>query len=292
MPTIANGKEHNMAYSLSRWTDLVATKWPWFRERIAQGQMLGIDPRTGFPKLWSLKPEDTLGLIFWTRDTTNLLRDSKMLEAYDIVIHFTLNGWSEIEHKAPNIEKGLDLLRRTCDSFGPENVVWRFSPVPVLDQETLFGRWGEISSEVQKMGIEECYVSFLQDNDNANEPRSPVARAKLLNAMAKMAPRLKVSLCNEDSTLRQYRSEVPKGHRMAFADNLAYGICEDSKRFSPDVVTEGCGCALSIDPFTINETCRFGCEYCYAADKSLAPKKKNTTVYKPSKGKFSLPVLT
>ena len=48
----------------------------------------------------------------------------------------------------------------------------------------------------------------------------------------------------------------------------------DSREKPP---SEGCGCVLMADPFTINESCTFGCQYCYAADKSLAPKKRNTT---------------
>jgi sulfatase maturation enzyme AslB (radical SAM superfamily) len=85
-------------------------------------------------------------------------------------------------------------------------------------------------------------------------------------------------------------------------NNLASGICESGERFAvippvdpTNLLTsvlrqeralpprEGCGCALAVDPFTINETCTMGCSYCYAADKSLASKKRNTT-------KFSLPL--
>jgi hypothetical protein len=285
MPTLKSGKSENFAYSLSRWTDLVATKWDWFRERLAQGQMLGVDPRSGFPVLWSLRPEDTLGLIFWTRHTENLIRDAELLKEYKKVIHFTLNGWTEVEHKAPDIPTGLDLLKRTCETFGSENVIWRFSPVPVLEDAVVLDRWSQVSEAVVAMGIKECYVSFLQANDNVQEPRSANDRAGLLHKMAYLASELRVNLCNEDNTLRT-RTTDHVLYESPIVTNLGYGICEDSKRFAPDVRTEGCGCALSVDPFTINETCRFGCEYCYAADKTLAPKKKNTTV----KSRRSLPM--
>lgn len=306
MPTLRSGKEENFAYSLSRWTDVVASKWDWFMERLDQGQMLGVDPRTGAPKLWSLAPEDTLGLIWWTREPSNLIKNVGRFLAYKHVINFTLTGWTEVEHKAPDIERGLDLMRQTCDTFGAENVVWRFSPVPTIQYP--FERWHKIAEEVVKMGVQECYVAFLQENDNLVEDRSMMSRVQLLQVMARDQPDLKVLLCNEDSTLRDLHREHNSfagqdpteltsmaAHRLLhlkdaiddIPDNLSYGICEDSKRFAPDVKTEGCGCALSIDPFSINETCRFGCEYCYAADKSLAPKKRSTT--KTTRGR--LPVV-
>lgn len=258
MPRLYSGKDQNMAYSLSRWTDLVASKWDWFRERLDQGQMLGVDPRTGMPLLWSLRPDETLGLIFWTRQPKNLIRDAALFKDYQKTIHFTLTGWHEVEHKAPNIELGLDLLAETCETFGAENVTWRFSPVPVVD--SALGRFYRIAEAVQRMGIKECYVSFLQTNDNLTEPRSVMERVMLLDSMAQIAPNLQVKLCNEDRTLRSF--DQRRQSDVELAPNLSYGICEDSKKFALDVRTEGCGCALSVDPFTITETCRFGCEYC------------------------------
>jgi DNA repair photolyase len=276
-PTLKSGRAEHMAYSLSRWTDLVATKWDWFRERLAQGQMLGVDPRTGFPTLWDITPEETLGLIFWTREPSNLIRDAHLLRDYKKVVHFTLTGWHEVEHKAPGIDYGLELMAQACDKFGAENVIWRFSPVPYVDDAV--HRFDRISSRVARMGIRDCYISFLQTNDLMAEERPVLRRNSMLRSFAAVAPELNLYLCNEDSTIREALAhpDFRGAHSQAKIPNLSYGICEDSKRFAPDVKTEGCGCALSVDPFTVNETCRFGCAYCYAADKSISPKKKNTT---------------
>ena len=92
--------------------------------------------------------------------------------------------------------------------------------------------------------------------------------------MAKIAKGygMQVILCNEDSTLRRV-SELP--------ENLSAGVCAPPEDFAlPGLArppSEGCGCVLMADPFTVNETCTMGCSYCYAADKTLAPKKRNTT---------------
>lgn len=258
---IESGRKHNFPYSLSRWTDLPATKWDWFRERLSVGWMAGVDPLTGVPCGWSLLPQDTAGLVFWTRDSRNLVKDRHLLEPYQKVIHFTLTGWHEVERRAPSIELGLEILKATVDAFGPDRVTWRCSPIPAVPD--VVDRFDCIASSAQKMGLRQVYVAFLQTNDRMAETRTPEQRAQTLKDLSSVTG-LDVLLCNEDTT--------PVVPRL----NLRRGVCEDGRRFGAHR-TEGCGCALTVDPFTINETCRFDCAYCYAADSTLAPRKRTTT---------------
>ena len=83
---------------------------------------------------------------------------------------------------------------------------------------------------------------------------------------------IRVFLCNEDNTLQGVQNRP---------SNLSAGVCAPPEDFAlPGFArppSEGCGCVLMADPFTVNETCTMGCSYCYAADKTLAPKKRNTT---------------
>lgn len=229
--------------------------------------MLGVDPVTGSVNRWSLRPEDTLGFIFWTRNPENLLRDRALLAPYKVVVHFTLTGWHEVEHKAPRIEEGLDLLDRTVQAFGPENVTWRFSPIPVLEQAEVVARFQRIADRVVMLGLREVYLSFLQTNDSLREGRLVEQRRELLRQLAGVTS-MDLLLCNEDANTLDQGEALGRVRR---------GICEDGRRFSKEPRIEGCGCTLAVDPFTINESCVYGCEYCYAADKTLAPKKRNTT---------------
>jgi DNA repair photolyase len=278
-----SGKQERLPYSLSRWTDLPGSqnKWDWFKSQLVAGKMRAFDPRTAVPVEWSLAHQDTLGLIFWTKNPENLIRDERLLASYPLVVHVTLTGWEEVEKGAPSLAEGLDLMRRAVDAFGPERVTWRFSPVPLVDD--VLDRFERMASAISTIGIKEVYVAFLQENDLLPETRPRRSRVELLKQMSTKAHGLTVLICNEDNSLSG-SYEYPK--------NLRSGICESGERFmeplrhlamvrkevSPgNVVREGCGCALAVDPFTINETCTMGCAYCYAADKSLAPKKHNTT---------------
>lgn len=274
---LQTGISERLPYSLSRWTDLPAAKWEWFKEQLAQGEMVGIDPRTAVPSRWSLKREDTLGLVFWTKDPENLIRDAHLLKGYPLVVHMTLTGWGEVEKGAPDIVEGLKLMASAVETFGADNVTWRFSPVPAVPD--VVDRFAVIAEGASKAGLKEVYLAFLQENDLLPETRPRRSREELLKQMAVRSSGLKLVLCNEDNSLR-VDGRVSEGH----LPNLSYGICESGRRFekphpfagfgSP---REGCGCALAVDPFTINESCTMGCTYCYAADKSLATKKRNTT---------------
>lgn len=268
-----SGKQERLPYSLSRWTDLPAAKWDWFEQQLEQGFMIGFDPRTAVPGIWSLKPDDTYGLVFWTKNPTNLIRNASRLQKFPLVIHMTLTGWTEVEKGAPDIQEGLKLMQEAATVFGAHRVTWRFSPIPQTDDA--LDRFAKIAEGVETIGVREVYLAFLQENDLLPETRSARIRKELLRQMAGRT-KLHLMLCNEDQSLsKELARNLP--------ENLYNGVCESGLRFGTTGYgvdapkTEGCGCALAVDPFTINETCTMGCQYCYAADKALSPKKRNTT---------------
>ena len=268
-----SGKAEGLPYSLSRWTDIPASKWSWFKERLEQGVMNGFDPRALVPSAWSLRPEDVQGLIFWTKDPRNLIKDAALLKDFPLVIHLTLTGWTEVEKNAPDLALGIKLLQETIATFGADRVVWRFSPIPQLMTHDVLQRFTAISVAASHFGLRRVYAAFLQENDRMPESRSKAERGALLWRMAERVQDLGIDLllCQDDRvTLETALVDQPK--------NLKLGVCEDGKIFGGTPPVMDCGCALSVDPFTINEACSVGCKYCYAADKSLSPKRRNTTL--------------
>lgn len=242
-----------------------ASKWPWFIQRLDQGCMLGVHPRTGIPGLWSLRPDQTLGLVFWTKNPSNLLRDVDRLRTYRLVAHITLTGWVEVEKGAPDLDQGVSLLQEALEVLGQDQVVWRFSPVPAVPD--VVERFERIARPLVRAGLNEVYVSFLQANDLVPELRGREARQEILRLMSQAVPEICIRLCAEDKTLG---GPCP-------SPSLRYGVCEDGSRFQASLPKEDCGCALAVDPFAINESCTLGCEYCYAADRELSSTKRDTT---------------
>lgn len=268
---LLSGRKQGLLYSLSRWTDLPAAKWGWFKSQVEQGWMVGFDPRTAIPGKWDLSPDETLGLVFWTKDPENLLLDADLLKRYRIAIHMTLTGWEEVEKGAPDAEEGLSLLQDAVRVFGAERVTWRFSPVPAVDD--VLDRFASLASKAYGMGLRSVFLSFLQENDLMPEKRPGRVREELLRRFASSVPSdFRVLLCAEDRTAP---TPAPQ--------NFSSGICESGALFVPGakLQSEGCGCALAVDPFTINESCTMGCTYCYAALKDTSPRKRNTTPRSP-----------
>lgn len=267
-----SGRTEGLPYSLSRWTDVPAAKWEWFQESFRAKKMVGFDPRTAIPSEWSLRPDDTLGLVFWTKDPTNLIFDAPWLRAYRVKVHVTATGWEEVEKGAPDLREGANLVGMAASIFGPENVTWRFSPVP--DVPDVAERFSTILAMASEYGVKSVYLSFLQENDLLPETRSEQDRLNVLVQVAEAAAHrgVRVYLCAEDRLLMGHPDLHP---------NLASGVCAPPEDFAlPNrerPPSEGCGCVLMVDPFTVNESCTMGCAYCYAGDKNSAQKKRNTT---------------
>jgi len=278
---LRSGLAESLPYSLSRWTDVPAAKWPWFLDRMKAGYMEGFDPRTAIPAYWSLKPEDTLGLIFWTKNPENLIEYADLLRPYNLRVHVTITGWKEEEPGVPRWVDTATMARRLGVLFGWDRITWRFSPVPIgLDRHDLLTRFDHIAwfmspfQSVPGGGIKNVFLSFLQPNDRIGEDRGLAERVSLMREMATIAARwgMNVRLCNEDRTLLGVDG-LPA--------NLSPGVCAPPEDFSlPGIAkppSEGCGCTLAVEAFTINESCAYGCRYCYAADETLSGRKRNTT---------------
>ncbi len=271
---LRSGRSESLPYSLSRWTDVPAAKWEWFQEALDTREMTAFAQTDLVPARWSLAPEDTLALLFWTKDATNLVSEHSRLRAYDVRIHLTVTGWEEAEKGAPSLRQGANMLSLVTGLYGADKVTWRFSPVPLVAD--VARRFDTIAAIAQDAGLKDVYLSFLQDNEFVPETRSVEEKLNVLAQLAEVAERrqIQVRLCNDDTMLESY----PNYH-----SNLSSGVCVPPDGFMGALRAERCGCALMVDPFTINEACTFGCTYCYAADRSLSVKKHNTTK--------SLPVL-
>ena len=262
-PKALSGRELNFPYSLSRWTDVPIDRWDFFKELLKRREMLGFHPEQMVPYRWSLRPDDTLGLIFWTKDPTNVMREGLQERGYKVKVHVTVTGWEEVEGKAPPLQRAATNLAMAYQLLGEGSVIWRFSPIPILDQAEVLRRFHLILARTSDYAVRRVYTSFLQPNDLIPENRSELDRLNLLTQMGEMAQQygVRVLLCNEDKLLKGY----PDLHH-----NVGSGVCappEDfalPKRDKPP--SEGCGCVLMVDPFNINESCRVGCRYCYVAD--------------------------
>lgn len=266
MNSLRSGVVENVPYSLSRYTDLPVAKWSWFESCLAAEQMIAFDSRTGAPRVWSLAPEKTLALVFWTKNPANLIASQLRLRPYNVVVHVTATGWREVEKGAPTIQEAGRLLVEASKTFG--TVHWRFSPIPLLPRQMVLERFKYLLEYAHRASRQEVFVSFLQANDLIPESRGASERFELLNCLAEVAAPagIRVVLCKDDRSFDDWQGA-----------NFSVAPCVPASDFSrPGLALETCECVAMVDPFTLNESCAYGCQYCYAGDKSLAAKKRNT----------------
>lgn len=270
---ILSGVAEGIPYSVSRWTDVPAGKWTWFESCLSARQMVAIHPGSAAPSIWSLRPEETLSLVFWTKNPSSLIASQLRLEPYNVVVHLTATGWSEVEQGAPGLEESGRLLIETAKAFG--TVRWRFSPIPMLSNIVVIERFLRLLDYAAQAQLREVFVSFLQPNDRMLESRGSLHRFYLLNCLAEKAASfgIAVRLCQDDHMFDD----------LAYAAQFSLMPCVRVDDFPPGKLNQdNCGCVRMADPFSVNEACPYRCQYCYAADRSLSARKRRTIRRPPS----------
>ena len=268
--------------SASRRTDIPAFYTRWFLGRIREGYGEWINPFGGQVYRVSLRPEDCLGIVFWTRYPVPLLPHLRSLagEGYRFYFQFTLNDYSSpLETHNPRPDRALDAFRRLADQISPGLVFWRYDPI-ILSEGTPrsyhLKKFEELTRALEGWTAR-CYFSFvsLYGKTQRNLRQAGVAfrqpsleeKQNLLRELRDLAAARGITLysCCEDDLVG---AGVEKAH------------CVDSQVFlalrpelqvdlRPRPTRAECGCIESVD-IGAYDSCVFGCAYCYATSSRAA----------------------
>ncbi len=277
--------------SASRRSDIPALYSRWFLRRLEEGFCDWIQPFGGQLNRVSLKAEDCLAIVFWTRNPAPLLPALQGLKAggYFFYFHFTLTGYpEELETCNPSLEASLRNLQKLAELAGPEAVIWRYDPI-VLSSRTPIDfhlrRFARIAREIQG-ATRQVYISFVdlygktkKNFEALNQKfgigfQEPDFREKkeLALRLADRASRHGMMLyaCCEDELI-DAGGGIQKGHCVDIVTVrcLRPGTNEAPKRRP---TRDQCGCTESVD-IGAYDTCPLGCTYCYATrsrDAALA----------------------
>jgi hypothetical protein len=228
----------------------------------------------------SLKPEDVLGYIFWSKDFSPLLSHPlfpALLDKNNAVFHFTVNDCPDLEPDVAPLDKRIETLDRLCEMVGPARVLWRFDPIctyrakngMVISNASSFF---DILPRMQKAGVSRCYFSFMTMysklkkrgivfEDFSGEERTDIA-GKMLAAASDAGMKL-YNCCNPDVL------ELVPGILQAHC--VDDGLLRETDRFgahpslSLKPTREGCGCFESRDVGSYGQQCGHRCAYCYAS---------------------------
>jgi len=279
-PKGIRGGKVNRIVSVSRRTDIPAFYGPWFAQRLAEGVAGWENPFGGQRYLVSLKREDVIAFVFWSKNYRPFLPVLERVRAlgYPALFNYTITGLPhEFEcHLVPTLD-ALDSLTELSRIYSPEHINWRYDPIVIskaTPPEFHEQRFAELCEALHGK-VRRCYFSFAimygkvarnfevfaRDHNIAiNDPTLPerIALARSLYAIANRHG-IEMFTCCGDYLID---GQIKKAHCVEgeVISNLFYrGTWHGVER----PTRKECGCTESTD-IGKYDTCPHGCIYCYA----------------------------
>ena len=272
--------------SASRRTDIPAFYTPWLLNRLRAGYCEWANPFGGKVSRVSLRAEDCIALVFWTRNPAPLLPHLAALreDGYRCYVHFTLTGYPRaLEPYAPPVEEALGHFRRLAEIIDPTFVLWRYDPIllgSLTPVEEHLARFAVLARALEGC-THRCLTSFVSHyGKTARNLRRLASEQQIVWHDPALAEQR--ALC---ARLRELAAE----HGMSLyaccnpeliGDGVRRAQCIDSEllqQLRPDLTVRlramptrpGCGCVASTD-IGAYDTCTHGCAYCYATNSHAA----------------------
>jgi hypothetical protein len=268
--------------SASRRTDIPAFYSRWFLNRIRAGFCHWINPYGGQICRVSLRAEDCLAIVFWTRYPRPLLPHLDGLRAvgYSFYFHITVNGYPRaIERANPPLDAQIEVFRRTAAAVSPELTHWRYDPIvlsSLTPPEYHLEQFDAISRRLEGATMR-CYLSFVdrygkternlgrvaRERDIHFLDPSPDEQRRLVLAMRDIARPRGITLyaCCE----AQLVGGGIAPSRCIDLDTIRRLRADADIRLRNAPTRAECGCVEAVD-IGAYDTCAFGCAYCYATN--------------------------
>ena len=272
--------------SVSRRTDIPAFYGDWLMNRLKAGFVGVVSPFGGKKYVVSLKPEDVLCFVFWSKNFTPFLEHLKTVDDLDFRFYFNYTVTALPVAFEGNVDKqaGIKTLKTLSRIYSPAHINWRFDPIIIssgCDSDYYIKEFEHLACEFEGL-VERCYFSFVTLYDKVKRNLQEIEKATSI----------KVNNCNEDLKidLANRLAEIAQGHGMTLYsccgdylvnNQIKKGHCIDGNVIEHLFFPEGlkyeikptrpeCGCTESTD-IGAYDTCPHGCVYCYAnANKRTA----------------------
>jgi hypothetical protein len=267
--------------SASRRTDIPAYYADWFMRQVERGYVTYPNPMSFKPVRLSLRPQDVLFIVFWTRNPHPLEKHLDRLdELYQraYYFHFTINGLPKtLESNNPPLEFAISTFLRFSERY-PQQVFWRYDPIVLSDltpPSYHVEKFGQLAERLRD-ATQRCYFSFVNWYVKVRRNFTKTAHEHGVHFRdADLAERLEI--------VRQLLP-IAATHKMTL-----YSCCEDAlcaingvaksrcvdietireiaparyRRLRAAPTREDCGCYESRD-IGYYDSCPHGCIYCYA----------------------------
>ncbi|TCS76782.1 DUF1848 domain-containing protein [Pectinatus cerevisiiphilus] len=279
-----------MIISASRRTDIPAFYADWLMTRLREGYVLVPNPRNKqhYSRV-KLTPQTVDCFVFWTKNPAPMLPRLKLLDTmgYNFYFQFTLTPYGRnIEVNLPAKNDLLHTFRALSRLIGPERVVWRYDPIIMTKQMTVYYHincFRKMTAALEGF-THSCIFSFLDFYTKLRRPLYDMGAAvikqtemfQLAESFAEIAQKhnIKLFACSEAVDLSRYGIKPA----CCIDAGLIEKIIKWPIRHTHDHnQRNGCNCAESID-IGMYDSCLNGCKYCYATS-SLQAVQKNRLLH-------------
>lgn len=265
--------------SVSRRTDIPAFYGDWFMGWLKEGFAGVVNPFGGRKYIVSLKPEDVICFVFWSKNFRPFLENLKVIDrlGYKFYFNYTVTALPSIFESNVNKQLAIETLKQLSRTYSPRHINWRFDPIiisSICDSNFYIRAFEELASEFEGF-VERCYFSFVTEYNKVKRNFEQLERTtgiKITNCRESF----KLDLANELAAIaKRYGIQMYTccGDYLV-NDNIEKAHCIDGDIIKSLFFPEGfshkekptrdqCGCTESTDIGTY-DTCPHGCIYCYA----------------------------
>ena len=266
--------------SASRRTDIPAFYAEWFMNRIRAGYVEVQNPFNSKQiSHISLKPEDVIAIVFWTRNALPLMPYLDELEerGYHFYFHWTITGYPRIlDGRTPDAARMVEGMHALADRLSADHIIWRYDPVVFSNKTDVEWHAENFSKLAEKVAgaSKRCffsYVDFYRKTQRKMKSLEPEVHVHELAAIEKRAfamrlvdiatrHRIRLHACCEEELL-----DLPGVGQSRCVDiRFVRSLYPDVEAEIPDGPTRpACGCSTSRD-IGAYDSCLFRCAYCYA----------------------------
>ncbi len=267
--------------SASRRTDIPAFHPQWFMNRVREGYVRVISPFGGRQHTVSLKQEEVIAVVFWTKNAGPLVPYlSELIDlGHRFTFLYTINGYpSLIEPEVPEQCHTLGVLESIAKRFPEAIVRWRYDTIVMTDQ--LDRRWhlANFRNLCERLSpfTTDCIISFCDyyrktiNNMNRRVPDhqrpDETHCSEMAEEMAELAAErsIRVLSCAHEFLVSEWI-----GRSRCIDPTVLAKVVDTSIRAKAvaDLKTapsrNECNCVASRD-IGAYDTCGHGCVYCYA----------------------------
>jgi len=265
--------------SVSRRTDVPAFYGDWFMRRLEEGFAGVVNPFGGRKYIVSLKPEDVVCFVFWSKDFSPFLENLKVIDdlGYKFYFNYTVTALPEVFESNVERQAAIDGLKQLSRIYSPQHINWRFDPIILSNdcgRDFYIRAFKELASEFEGL-VERCYFSFVTEYGKVKRSFEELEKTSGVK-IANCGEDFKIDMANELSEIASrhgmrmfsccgdylVNNRIQKGHCIdgSVIESLFY---PEGFAYKEKPTRKGCGCTGSSDVGTY-DTCPHGCVYCYA----------------------------